>query len=68
MRDEYERSALRCDAMMWLKTLAATLSSYLSSGYTANKGPARIQYKFLVPIHGFPEIKLCCLIISKTEL
>jgi hypothetical protein len=26
---------------------------------TANKGPLRIQYKCLIPIYVFPEIKLC---------
>jgi hypothetical protein len=26
--------------------------------YTANEGPARIQYKCLVPIYVFPEMKL----------
>jgi hypothetical protein len=26
--------------------------------YTANEGPVRIQYKCLVPIYGFPEVKL----------
>jgi hypothetical protein len=38
------------------------------SVYTANEGLVRIQYKCLVPIHVFPEIKLCSLVISKTEL
>jgi hypothetical protein len=36
--------------------------------YTANEGPVRIQYKCLVPIYVFPEIKLCRLVISKTEV
>ncbi len=36
--------------------------------YTANEGPVRIQYKCLVPIYVFPEMKLCGLVISKTEL
>jgi hypothetical protein len=38
---------------------------------TANEGPVRIQYKCLVPIFVFPEIKmrgLVILVISKTEL
>jgi hypothetical protein len=26
--------------------------------YTANEGPVRIQYKYLVPVFGFPEMKL----------
>jgi hypothetical protein len=26
--------------------------------YTANEGPVRIQFKFLVPIYVFPEMKL----------
>jgi hypothetical protein len=29
--------------------------------YTANEGPVRIQYKCLVPINVFPEMKLCSL-------
>jgi hypothetical protein len=36
--------------------------------YTANEGPVRIQYKCLVPIYVFPEMKLRSLVISKTEL
>jgi hypothetical protein len=35
---------------------------------TPNKGSARIQYKCLVPIYVFPEMKLRGLVISKTEL
>jgi hypothetical protein len=31
-------------------------------------GPVRIQCKRLVPIYVFPEMKLCTLLISKTEL
>ncbi len=38
------------------------------SFYTANEGPMRIQYKRLVPIYVFPEMKLCSLHISKIEL
>jgi hypothetical protein len=34
---------------------------------TANEGPVRIQYKYLVPCYVFPEMKLCSLVISKTE-
>jgi hypothetical protein len=36
--------------------------------YTVNEGPVKIQYKCLVPIYVFPEMKLCGLIVSKTEL
>ncbi len=36
--------------------------------YTAIEGPVRIQYKCLVPIYVFLEMKLCSLLISKTEL
>jgi glycerol uptake facilitator-like aquaporin len=36
--------------------------------YTANKGPVRIQYKCMVPIYVFPEMKLCSLVISNIEL
>jgi hypothetical protein len=36
--------------------------------HTKNEGPMRIQYKCLVPIYVFPEMKLCSLVLSKTEL
>jgi hypothetical protein len=36
--------------------------------HTANEGLVRIQYKCLVPIYIFPEMKLWSLLISKTEL
>jgi hypothetical protein len=39
-----------------------------SNHYTANEGPVRIQYKCLVPIYVFQEMKLQSLGISKTEL
>jgi hypothetical protein len=42
--------------------------SRLKSLCTANEGPERIQYKCLVPIYVFSEIKLCSLVIYKTEL
>ncbi len=35
--------------------------------FTANEGPVRIQYECLVSIYVFPEMKLRCLVISKTE-
>jgi hypothetical protein len=35
---------------------------------SANKGPVKIQYKFLVAIYVFPEMKLRSLDISRTEL
>jgi hypothetical protein len=35
---------------------------------TAHEGPVRIQYKCLVPIYVFPEMKQDGLVISKTEL
>jgi hypothetical protein len=37
-------------------------------GYSANEGQMRIQYKCLVPIDEFPEMKLQGVVISKTEL
>jgi hypothetical protein len=40
----------------------------LSHIYTASEEPVRIQYKCLVPIYVLPEMRLLCLIISKTEL
>jgi hypothetical protein len=45
-----------------------TIHGQLIRVCTANEGPARIQYKCLVPIHVFPEMKPCSLVISKTEL
>jgi hypothetical protein len=36
--------------------------------FTTNEGTVRIQYKCLVPIYVFPEMKLCSFLISKTEL
>ncbi len=36
--------------------------------HTANAGPVRIQYKCLVPIYVFIEMKLHGLIFYKTEL
>ncbi len=44
------------------------LLNHLSTLYTANEWPVRIQYKCLVPTYVFPETKLCGLVISKTEL
>jgi hypothetical protein len=35
---------------------------------TANEGPVIIQYKCLVPIYVFPEMKLCGLVVFKTEI
>jgi hypothetical protein len=51
--------------MIWLLAHPSTIISPLS---TAKEGPVRIQYKCLVPIYVFPEMKLCRLVISKTEL
>jgi hypothetical protein len=39
-----------------------------SYSHTANEGLVRIQYKCLVPIYVFLEMKLRGLVISKTEL
>ncbi len=36
--------------------------------HTANEGPVGIQYKGLLPIYVFPEMKLRSLFISKTQL
>ncbi len=47
------------------------MGDYVSNApasYTVNEGMVRIQYKFLVPIYVFPEMKLWSLSISKTEL
>jgi hypothetical protein len=42
--------------------------TFPSEGCSAIEGPVRIQYKWLVPIYVFPEMKLLGLVISKTEL
>jgi hypothetical protein len=39
-----------------------------SSLHTANEGPVSIEYKCLVPIYVFPDMKLCSLLISKTVM
>jgi hypothetical protein len=39
-----------------------------SSGHTANEGPVRIQYKCLIPIYVFPEMKLCSFVIPRIGL
>jgi hypothetical protein len=39
-----------------------------SENCTANEGPVRIQYKRLVQIYVFPEMKMRGIVISKTEL
>jgi hypothetical protein len=41
---------------------------HISADSTANEGPVRIQYKCLDPIHVFTGMKLCNLLISKTEI
>ncbi len=40
---------------------------HISADNTANEGPVRIQYKCLDPIYVYTEMKLCNLLISKTE-
>ncbi len=40
----------------------------LQASHTANEGSTRIEYKRLVPIYVFPELKLLGFVISKTEL
>jgi hypothetical protein len=42
------------------------LNAVISLQYTAKEGPVRIQYKCLVAIYVFPEMKLRGLVISKT--
>ncbi len=39
-----------------------------NTGTHCNEEPVRIQYKWLVPIHVFSEMKLRGLVISKKEL
>jgi hypothetical protein len=50
------------------KTRVLSKAIFESEVHTVNEGPVRIQYKCLVPIYVFPEIKLHGLVISKTEL
>ncbi len=35
------------------------------TNHTGNEGPVRIQYKCLVPIYVFPEMKLCSLVLKQ---
>ncbi len=49
------------------KKCHVTISRF-SLSLTGNEGPMRIQYKCLVAIYVFPEMKLRGLIMSKTEL
>jgi hypothetical protein len=44
------------------------LSSLILVACTANEGPVRIQYKCLVPIYVFLEMKLRGLVMSTIEL
>ncbi len=39
------------------RAMDLSTGSYMISRYSANEGPVRIQYKCLVPIYVFPEIK-----------
>ncbi len=48
--------------------LPQPLLSFFAYELHANEGSVRIQYKCLVPIYVFLEMKLCSLLISKTEL
>ncbi len=50
----------------WLHHSADVQASQLL--FAANEGLVRIQYKCLVPIYVFQDIKLHGLVISKTEL
>jgi hypothetical protein len=59
-------------SFIWLDRVDQGLINYIETKetlrHTANEGPERIQYKYLVPIYVFPEMKLCSLVISKTVL
>jgi hypothetical protein len=50
------------------KTMNCKPLGGINTAYTANEGQERIQYKCLVSIYVFPEMKLHGLVISKTEL
>ncbi len=58
---------------VWIIGVGYLLRPRVDMGYllprdhTANEGPVRIQYKCLVPIYVFPEMKLCNLLISKMQ-
>ncbi len=47
------------------KTRLLTSAIFESEVHTVNEGPMRMQYKFLVPIYVFPEIKLHGLLFPK---
>jgi hypothetical protein len=62
----------------WTENLSSLATSRIPSTFfiilkayeihPANEVQVRIQYKCLVPIYVFPEMKLFSLLISKTEL
>ncbi len=53
--------------LLYVITLYRTLEHSFCCTLRMN-GPMRIQCKCLVPIYVFPEMKLCSLVILKTEL
>ncbi len=57
----YRSSVILCDKYVYIFAHPCTL-------HCTNEGPVRIQYKSLVLIYVFPEMKLCGLVTSKTEL
>ncbi len=48
--------------------ILSKVSTSAAFNCTANEGPVGIQYKYLVLIYVYPEMKLCGLVIFKTEL
>ncbi len=62
----------RCFVAKKIPTVFKWISFYdaqrRSNYHTTNEGLVRIQYKCLVPIYVFPEMKLRGLDISNTEL
>jgi hypothetical protein len=60
-----ESQLMRCDHSANIWNLQ---QKFGASIFTANEGPVGIQYKCLVPIYVFPEIKLRGILISKTEV
>jgi hypothetical protein len=59
----------KCHPLRKKEVMTPELSElYSTVVLAANEGPVRIQYKCLVPIYVFPEMKLRGLNISKTEL
>jgi hypothetical protein len=60
-------SASKAKVQLMAFTVQCTVLSYMHN-CTANEGLVRIQYKYLVTIYVFPEMKLCSLVLYKKRI